>query len=92
MLLATRNFTVDRTLGAIELLRQDGITGVRAWAGLLWFMWVRPGMMRKIFSAWAKFFLPGFHPWNEDDRGLIQRYEAEAALGRESGRKVRRAA
>ena len=24
MLLATRNFTVDRTLGAIELLRQDG--------------------------------------------------------------------
>ncbi len=92
MLLATRNFTVDRTLGAIELLRQDGITGARAWAGLLWFMWVKPGMMRKIFSAWAKFFLPGFHPWNEDDRHLIQRYEAEAALGRESERKVRRAA
>ena len=92
MLLATRNFTVDRTLGTIELLRQDGITGARAWAGLLWFMWARPGMMRKIFSAWAKFFLPGFHPWNEDDRELIAAYEAEAALGRESGRKVRRAA
>jgi predicted metal-dependent hydrolase len=92
MLLATRNFTVDRTLGAIELLRQDGITGARAWLGLLWFMWIRPGMMRKIFSAWAKYFMPGFHPWNEDDRYLIQRYEAEAALGRESGRKVRRAA
>ncbi len=92
MLLATRNFTVDRTLGAIELLKQDGITGVRAWAGLLWFMWIRPGMMRKIFSAWAKFFMPGFHPWNEDDRHLIAAYEAEAALGRESERKVRRAA
>ena len=92
MLLATRNFTVDRTLGTIELLRQDGITGARAWAGLLWFMWARPGMMRKIFSAWAKFFLPGFHPWIEDDRELIAAYEAEAALGRESGRKVRRAA
>jgi uncharacterized protein len=92
MLLASRNFTVDRTRGAIELLRQDGITGVRAWAGLLWFMWVRPGMMRKMFSAWAKFFLPGFHPWNEDDRHLIRKYEAEAALGTESSRKVRRAA
>jgi uncharacterized protein len=92
MLLASRNFTVDRTLGAIELLRQDGITGVRAWAGLLWFMWVKPGMMRKMFSAWAKFFLPGFHPWNEDDRHLIRKYEAEAALGTENARKVRRAA
>jgi predicted metal-dependent hydrolase len=49
-------------------------------------------MMRKIFSAWAKFFLPGFHPWNEDDRYLIGRYEAEATLGTDSARKVRRAA
>ena len=71
MLLVTRNFIVDRTAGAIELLRQDGITGVRAWRMLLWTMWVRPGMMRKIFAAWVKFFLPGFHPWNEDDRELI---------------------
>jgi hypothetical protein len=92
MLLATRNFTLDRTLGALELLRQDGITGPKAWFGLLRFMWVRPGMMRKIFRAWAAYFLPGFHPWNEDDRDLIQRYEAEAALGTESERKVRRAA
>ena len=92
MLLATRNFTIDRTRGALELLRQDGITGPKAWAGLLRFMWVRPGMMRKIFRAWAAFFMPGFHPWNEDDRHLIKRYEAEAALGTESAKKVRRAA
>ena len=92
MLNATYNFVVHRTLGAIELLRQDGITGPRAWAGLLWFMWVRPGMMRNVFSAWASFFMPGFHPWNEDDRHLIERYEAEAALGTESAKKVRRAA
>ena len=92
MLLVTRNFTVDRTRGAIELLRQDGITGARAWLGLLGFMWVRPGMMRKIFGAWAAFFLPRFHPWNEDDRHLIQRYEADAALGTESAKKVRAAA
>ena len=29
MLLVTRNFIVDRTRGALELLRQDGITGPR---------------------------------------------------------------
>ena len=92
MMLVTRNFIVDRTRGALELLRQDGITGARAWARLIWFMWIRPGMMRKIFSAWAAFFMPGFHPWNEDDRYLIKRYEAEAKLGIESPRKVRAAA
>jgi predicted metal-dependent hydrolase len=92
MMLVTRNFIVDRTKGSLELLRQDGIAGPGAWARLVWFMWVRPGMMRKIFSAWAKFFLPGFHPWNEDDRGLIARYEAEAALGTASAKKVRAAA
>ena len=80
MLLVTRNFIVDRTAGSLELLRQDGITGPKAWANLIWYMWIRPGMMRKIFSAWAKFFLPAFHPWNEDDRALIAVYEAQPAL------------
>ena len=32
-----------------------------------------PGMFRKIAGAWLKFFLPGFHPWNEDDRYLLAR-------------------
>ncbi len=71
MLLVTRNFVVDRSKGTIELLRQDGITGPRAWARMLWFAWVRPGMLRKILSAWAQFFLPRYHPWNHDDRDLI---------------------
>jgi predicted metal-dependent hydrolase len=71
MLLVTRNFLVDRTVGALELLRQDGITGPRAWARLFWFAFGRPGMARKILGAWASFFMPGFHPWNHDDRALI---------------------
>lgn len=75
MLLVTRNFVVDRTAGTLELLRQDGITGPRAWARLFWYAYVRPGMMRKILGAWATFFLPGFHPWNHDDRALISAAE-----------------
>ena len=26
--------------------------------------------------AWLKYFLPGFHPWNEDDRRLIRGWDA----------------
>ena len=75
MLLVTRNFVVDRTLGTLELLRQDGITGPKAWGRLFWFAYVKPGMMRKILGAWASFFMPGFHPWNHDDRALIAKAE-----------------
>jgi len=80
MLLVTRNFLVDRSLGAAELLRQDGLTGARIWARLAWFALGKPGMMRCVLGAWAAFFLPGFHPWNEDDRALLANYSEPAAL------------
>jgi uncharacterized protein len=92
MLYITRNFLVDRTAGALELMRQDGVTGIRAWSMLLWYLWVKPGMFRKIAGAWLKFFLPGFHPWNEDDRHLLRAYDASAIDAPAPKRKVRRAA
>lgn len=91
MLYITRNFLIDRTAGALELMRQDGVTGARAWGRLLWYLWVRPAMFRKIAGAWFRYFLPGFHPWNEDDRHLLNAYEASAAGARQPERKVRRA-
>ena len=78
MMLVTRNFVVDRTIGSLELLRQDGLTGPQVWARLFWFAFVRPGMFRRVFAAWASFFMPGFHPWNHDDRALIA--DAERSL------------
>ena len=91
MLYVTRNFLVDRTAGALDLMRQDGVSGPKAWARLQWYLWARPGMFRKIAGAWFKFFLPGFHPWNEDDRHLLAAYDAgaEARPGPSHGRKVR---
>ena len=77
MLLVTRNFLVDRSAGVLELLRQDGITGAKAWRKMVWFAFVRPGMMRKILGAWLAYFMPRFHPWNHDDRALIARAEAQ---------------
>jgi len=91
MLFITRNFVVDRTAGALELMRQDGMTGAKAWALLFSYLWLRPGMFRKIAGAWLRYFLPGFHPWNEDDRHLLAAYEASAAKAAAPERKVRRA-
>jgi predicted metal-dependent hydrolase len=92
MLYVTRNFVVDRTKGTLELLRQDGITGPRAWAAYLWHVLVRPGMLRKIAGAWFQYFLPGFHPWDVDDRQLIANYEATYPYRQEPPRRRVRAA
>jgi predicted metal-dependent hydrolase len=92
MLYVTRNFLVDRTAGSLELMRQDGVTGAKASWLLLSYLWVRPGMFRKIAGAWLKYFLPGFHPWNEDDRHLLDGYDASVTGAPEPKRKVRRAA
>jgi len=36
-------------------------------------------MIRRILGAWASFFMPGFHPWNHDDRALIADAEKDLA-------------
>ena len=71
MLLVSREFWKKRFQGMLYLLKQDGIEGAGAWARILWFWFGRPGVVRKLIPAWSAFFLPGFHPWNHDDRQLI---------------------
>jgi predicted metal-dependent hydrolase len=73
----SRNFAKQRTRNTLDLLAQDGITGARAWAMVLWFMFGKPGVLRRVFPAWVAFLRPGFHPWDHDDRHLIRAAEAE---------------
>jgi len=88
MLYITHHFVTDRIAGALELMRQDGVAGWEAKRKLLAYIWVRPGMFRKIAGAWLRYFLPGFHPWNDDDRNLLASYD-EAAPEPSGERKVR---
>ncbi|RHW18006.1 metal-dependent hydrolase [Sphingomonas gilva] len=77
MVATTIKFFSGRYKGMIELLRQDGLEG----AGVKWrvirYAFGNPGMARKVAGAWLAFFLPGFHPWNHDDRALIAKAESE---------------
>lgn len=87
MLIVTWRFFDGRRRGMLDLLRQDGLTGPRVWARMFWYAFGNPGMARKIASAWVSFFLPGFHPWNHDDRALIALAEsdyADAVMPREA--------
>ena len=76
MLLVSYRFWTKRWQGTLDLLAQDGIAGWRAKARLFWYLVGRPGPVRRIFPAWIAYFLPGFHPWNHDDRALIRLAES----------------
>jgi len=77
MLLATVRFLSNRWRDSMDLLEQDGITGWRARWRLLSYLTGKPGILRRIFPAWVAYFLPGFHPWNHDDRALVGKYDSE---------------
>ena len=77
MLIVTKNFIKNRWNDSLDLLAQDGITGARVkWQLAAYLLW-RPGILRRIFPAWCAYFLPGFHPWNHDDRALIGKTDSE---------------
>lgn len=70
-------FTINRIKGVLDLLRQDGISGLRAWTGLAHYALAGPAPFRRVIRPWLQFFKPGFHPWDIDDRHLIQLAESE---------------
>lgn len=79
MLVITKNFIGNRWKDSLALLEQDGLTGWKVKAKLAWYLFGTPGVLRKIAPAWFAYFLPGFHPWNLDDRALIGKAESEFA-------------
>lgn len=89
MVLVTKNFLSHRIRDALGLLAQDGISSAAAKCRLLAFLLWQPGVLRRIFPSWAAYFLPGFHPWNTDDRRLIAQAERELArVSDANGQKV----
>lgn len=79
MLRTTKRFISNRVRDSLELLEQDGITGFTARWKLFAYLVGKPGMLRRIFPAWLSYFRPGFHPWDHDDRALIQRHDSAFA-------------
>jgi len=80
MLLTTLMFTRTLRDTTLMLLAQDGITGLKARWGLFRFLWLKPGLYRRMLGDYLAFYQPSFHPWQVDDRDLIASAEADLGL------------
>ena len=49
------------------------------WASGFWFLFGKPGVIRRSFIPWLRFFRKDFHPWQHDNRYLVSEWEKRQA-------------
>jgi predicted metal-dependent hydrolase len=59
---------------AAQLLEADGMNPWTAHARVLWYLFGRPGLFRRAWRAYADWYRPDFHPWNHDNRALLDQW------------------
>ena len=79
MLMSTFFFFKDTFRNLRLILRHDGkLWSLREWAGGLNFLFGKPGILRRLFPAYLKYFRKTFHPWQEDNRHLVTAWEEQS--------------
>jgi len=59
----------------IMLQKEGKLFSIREWASGFKYLLIKPGILRRAFPAWLRFFRRDFHPWQIDDRVLIRHWE-----------------
>lgn len=80
MALVSLQFWYSNFQRMADFFRQDGMNTPRTWWRVAKYLLVKPGMFRRIFRDYLRFYGPGFHPWHRDDRPLIAAVERKLAL------------
>jgi uncharacterized protein len=61
-------------------MRLDGtLWSVREWGRLVRFLFVEPGGMLRLLPKYLDYFRPRFHPWDHDNRALLEAWKDELA-------------
>ncbi len=80
MLISSFFFVIETLIVHLIFCHRAGcLWDLRGWARFFWYFWGRPGMYRRILIPWLSYFRPGFHPWDDDNREAIARWQAASA-------------
>lgn len=70
-------FPLTTLLQTYYLMHKDGtLTDARAHLGLFRFLFIEPGLAARVLPGWADYLRPDFHPWDRDDRELLEKWKA----------------
>ena len=76
LILATGLFLSFTHYAQYQLLKRDGLANKPSvWAKGLWKLWGPKGLGRSAIPTWVDYLRRDFHPWHEDDSGLIAEFE-----------------
>lgn len=62
------------------MLEADGYTPEEAEKAVKAFLWRKPGFFARGWKIWISWFKPGFHPWDHDNRALMDEWRNEFDL------------
>ncbi len=80
LLLNTFFFLKDTFRNICIMLQKDGkLWSVREWASGFKYLFLTPGILRRVFVPWLRFLRKDFHPWQHDNRDLVNAWEHETA-------------
>jgi hypothetical protein len=78
MIFATVIFWAKVFEHQVRLMWADGVLfSPREWYGLFRFLFIDPGGITSLFWPYLEYYRPGFHPWQFDNRGLLDAWKAE---------------
>lgn len=77
MALITVLFTRNITRYAAWLLEADGYTPKDALKAVRRYVWREPGIFARGWRTYFSWYRPGFHPWDHDNRALVEGWKAE---------------
>jgi predicted metal-dependent hydrolase len=60
------------------LYHEKQLTNLKGWGKLFHYAFGKVGTLRKLIGPWADYFRPSFHPWDHDNRELLDRLEVLA--------------
>lgn len=78
MILESSAFLADIFVRTVYLLWKDKkLFNIRLWMQGIAFVWGYRGLFGSCVLEYFKFFLPGFHPWKNNNYALVQSFLAE---------------
>ena len=80
LILNTFFFLKDTMRNLCIMLQTDGkLWSLREWGSGFYYLFIKPGVLRRIFIPWLRFLRKDFHPWQHDNCYLIDAWEQQQA-------------